>query len=113
MRTPKSLALLLAFGCYVPLVLADDASVKISSPAEGAKLSKTAQVKINYDVTPGPKGDHTHIYLDGEQVDVLHKLKGIYALDAPAAGKHDICIKVVNRNHTPIGVEQCIKVSVE
>ncbi len=113
MRTLKSLALLLALGCYVPLVLADDAAVKISSPADGAKLSKAAQTKISYEVTPGSKGDHTHLYVDGKEVDVLRQLKGTHTLDALALGKHDICIKIVSKGHTPIGVQQCIKVSVE
>ncbi|MDE2117187.1 MAG: hypothetical protein KGJ19_01170 [Betaproteobacteria bacterium] len=113
MRTLKLLAVLLAFGCYAPLVLAADASVTISSPADGAKLSRTAQTNINYEVVPGPKGDHTHVYVDDKQVDVLHQLKGSYALESLAPGKHEICIKVVNRNHTPIDVQKCIKVSVE
>lgn len=113
MRTLKSLALLLAFGCYVPLVLADDALVKISLPADGAKLDKTAQTKINYEVIPGAKGDHTHLYIDDKEVGVLRQLKGTHTLESLAPGKHDICIKIVNKGHTPIGVQQCIKVSVE
>ena len=40
MRTLNSLAVLFAIGCYVPLALADDASVTISSPADGAKLGR-------------------------------------------------------------------------
>jgi hypothetical protein len=59
MRTLKSLAVLLAFGCYVPFALAAEASVAISSPADGEKLSRTAKTLINYEVTPGPEGDHT------------------------------------------------------
>lgn len=113
MRTLKLLAVLLAFNCYVPSVLAADASIKISSPAEGATLSKTAPTKIDYEVIPGPKGDHAHLYVDGKQEDVLHKLKGNDTLEALAPGKHEICIKIVNRSHTPIGVQQCVKVSVE
>jgi len=113
MRTLKALAVLLAFGCYVPFVLAADASVAISSPADGAKLSRTAQTKINYEVTPGPKGDHTHLYVDDKEVAVLRQLKGSYTLESLASGKHEICIKVVSKGHTPIGVQQCIKVSVE
>jgi len=113
MRTLKSLAALLAFGCYVPLALADDASVTISSPADGTKLSWAEPTGINYEVIPGPKGDHTHIYVDDEEVGVLRRLKGSYTLESPAPGKHEICIKIVNKGHTPIGVQRCIKVSVE
>ena len=113
MRILKSLAILLAFGCYAPLVLADDASVTISSPADGAKLSRTAQTKINYEVMPGSKGDHVHLYVDDKEVGVLRQLKGSYTLESLAPGKHEICIKIVSKGHTPIGVQQCIKVSVE
>ncbi len=113
MRTLNSLAVLFAFGCYVPLVLAADATVTISSPADGAKLSRTAQTKINYEVMPGPKGDHTHLYVDDKEVGVLRQLKGSYPLESLAPGKHEICIKVVNKGHTPIGAQQCVKVSVE
>lgn len=113
MRTLKSLTVLLAFFCYVPFVLAADASVDISSPADGAKLSRTAQTKISYEVTPGPKGDHTHLYVDDNEVGVLRQLKGSHTLESLEPGKHEICIKVVNKGHTPIGVQQCIKVSVE
>ncbi len=72
-----------------------------------------AQNKISYEVIPGPKGDHTHLYLDSKEVAVLRQLKGSHTFETLAEGNHDICIKVVNKNHTPIGVEKCIKVKVE
>ena len=113
MYTIKSLSVLLAFGCYAPLALAADASVVISAPADGAVLSRAAQTLINYEVTPGPKGDHTHLYVDGKEENVLRQLKGSLTLEPLAPGKHEICIKIVNKGHTPIGVQQCNKVSVE
>lgn len=113
MRTLNSLATLIAFSCCVPLVLADDASVTISSPANGAKLSRTEQTKINYEVMLGSKGDHTHLYVDDKEMGVLRQLKGSYTLESLAQGKHEVCIKIVNKGHTPIGTQQCIKVSVE
>jgi len=116
LRTLKSLAVLLAFGCYVPLVLAGDASVVISSPADGAKLSRTAKTKINYEVISGSKGDHTphaHLYVDDNEAGVLRQLKGSHTLKSLAPGKHEICIRIVTNGPTPIGVQQCIKVSVE
>ena len=92
---------------------AADASVKITSPADGAKLDAMAQNKLVYEVIPGPKGDHIHLYVDGKEAAILRELKGSYALETLAPGKHDICVKVVNKGHTPIGVEQCIKVIAE
>ena len=92
---------------------AADASVKITSPADGAKLDAMAQNKLVYEAIPGPKGDHMHLYVDGKEAAILRQLKGSYALETLAPGKHDICVKVVNKGHTPIGVEQCIKVTAE
>lgn len=94
-------------------LMAADASVTITAPADGAKLDAMEQNKIVYDVVPGPKGDHTHLYVDGKEVAILRKLKGSHTLASLAPGKHAICIKVVNKAHTPIGVEKCIKVSVD
>jgi len=109
----KLLAALLAFGCCVSLALAEDASVTISSPADGAKLSRTAQTKINYETIPGLKGDHVHLYVDDYKEDASHQLKGSFTLDPMAPGKHEICILIANKGHNPIGVQKCIKVSVE
>ena len=94
------------------LSLAQEASVKITSPAQGAKLDVMVQNQVVYEVVPGPKGDHTHLYVDGKEVAVLRQLKGSTTLESLVPGQHDICIKVVNKAHTPIGVEQCVKVSV-
>src|SRR3989338_8105897 len=39
--------------------------------------------------------------------------KGSSTLDPLMPGMHEICAKMVNKNHTPIGVERCIKVTAE
>jgi hypothetical protein len=113
MRTLNSLAVLFALGCHVPLALADDATATISSPTDGAKLSRTTQTIINYEVIPGSNGDHVHLYVDDKQAGALRQLKGSHTLELLAPGKHEICIKVANKGHSLIGVSQCIKVSVE
>lgn len=114
MRKLKRLMILsaLAFAASTAFA-AEQASVRITSPAEGARLDAMTQPKIEYDVKPGPKGDHTHLYVDGKEEAVLRKLKGSYTLNALSPGEHNLCIKVVNKGHTPIGVEQCIKVTVQ
>lgn len=92
---------------------AETGAVKIVTPAEGAKLDAMAENRISYEVTPGERGDHTHLYVDGKEAAVLRQLKGSHALDTLTPGKRELCIKVVNKNHTPIGVEKCVKVTVE
>ena len=93
--------------------LAAEPSVTIRSPADGATLDAMEQAQIVYDVVPGPRGDHTHLYIDGKEVAILRQLKGSRTLESMAPGPHEICIKVVNKAHTPIGVQQCIHVTVD
>lgn len=97
---------------YAQISFAENASAKITSPADGAKLDSMAQNKVAYEVTPGPKGNHIHLYVDKKQAAILRQLKGSYALETLSPGQHEICIKVVDKGHTPIGVEQCVKVTV-
>jgi len=58
----NAFGLLLAASIYVPVALAADASVEISSPAAGATLKAGSPIPVTYNVVPGSKGDHTHIY---------------------------------------------------
>lgn len=102
-----------ACALFATNVMAAEPSVTVTAPADGAKLDAMEQNKIVYDVVPGPKGDHTHLYVDGKEVAILRELKGSYTLASLAPGKHAICIKVVNKAHTPIGVEKCIDVSLD
>ena len=104
----------LLFTCALGLsgaVFAQDASVMISSPMDGAKVSASAPTKVTYEVVPGPKGDHVHLYVDNGEASVIRQLKGSTSVGPLSAGPHTLCIKVVDKAHTPIGVEKCIKVT--
>ena len=95
-------------------VFAAEPYAKIKSPPDGAKLDAMSQNKIEYEVNPGPGGDHVHLYIDDREAAILRKLSGTHTLsDALLPGAHKICIKVVNKAHVPIGVEQCIQVRSE
>lgn len=113
MKKLMSLFVLLAAGCSSAWALAEEASVKFLSPADGARLDSMAQNKASYEVVPGPRGDHVHFYIDGQEVAVLRQLKGSYTMETLGPGKHELCIKVVNKGHTPIGVQHCINVTAE
>lgn len=114
MRTVNSLALLLVFGCYVPVVLAADAKVVISSPAEGAKISPTSKIEVAFEATPGANGDHVHLYVDdGKDAVVLRTLKGNHTLKPLAPGKHGICVRLVNKGHAEVGAQDCVMFRVE
>lgn len=96
-----------------PVALAAEAKINITSPANDARLDAKAQNKIIYDAILNGQGDHIHVYVDGKQTALLRQIKGSHSLDLLTQGKHEICVKIVDRNHTPIGVERCIKVVAE
>lgn len=107
-------SLLLVLGLNAAQVtLADEPSVTIKSPDDGAKLDVMEQHQLVYEVVPGPRGDHVHVYIDDVEVDILRELEGSYTLPSIDTGEHDLCIRVVNKAHVPIGIEGCITVSME
>lgn len=95
------------------LASAAEAKIDIISPADGSRLDAKAQSKLAYEVTLGGGGDHVHLYVDGKQTALLRQTKGSYTLDPLMPGMHEICARMVNKNHTPTGVERCIKVTAE
>lgn len=106
-------AVIIAFACSTGTAIAKEPGVKILAPADAAKLASEAENVLSYEVMKGHKGDHVHVYVDGKEVGTLHKRKGDYTLKELAAGERQLCVKVVNKGHTPIGMERCIKVTVE
>jgi hypothetical protein len=104
----------MAFDLTGPVFSAEEASpaaVTISSPVDGSKLAGSS-AKINYDVTAAPKAEHVHVFVDGEEVARLHQLKGSYSVDKLSVGKHWLCVRVVDKGHTPVGAEKCVGVTV-
>ena len=84
--------------------------VTITSPADGTVVNSTDKIKLNFEATPGPDGDHLHLNVDGKRVEVIHQLKGITEAGPLAAGKHRICLTVNTKAHIPTGIEGCINV---
>jgi outer membrane usher protein FimD/PapC len=91
---------------------AAEGSVVIQSPANGQKLDIMEQNRLQYQVTPGPGGDHVHVYVNDKEVGILRQLQGSYTFESLPEGDNTICVKVVNKAHVPIGVQQCVKVTV-
>lgn len=96
-----------------PALAAGEGKVTIVSPRNGAVLDALDENRLVYEVDPGPRGDHVHVYVDGKEAGILRKLKGSYLLETPSPGPHELCVKVVNKGHVPVGLEQCIRVSVK
>lgn len=95
------------------LAISKEASIKILSPLDGETLFRSAKNRINFEASPGLTGDHIHLYIDDKDPVVLHQLNGNYTFPKLEAGNRDICLKLVDKNHTPIGVDKCVKVKVE
>lgn len=110
----KTAAILLATGLSWPLALsAQTAAVRIDEPKEGATLDAKAKNNLVYEYQPAPPGDHVHAYVDGKQVAILRERKGRYPLKSLSPGMREVCVKMVNKAHAPIGVDQCVQVSVQ
>lgn len=88
----------------------EQAKVVISAPTDGAVLPANQPVKVSYMATPGPKGNHVHLYVDGERIAVLQQLSGEYELKSLSPGKHKINLEIVTKDHQPIGVGKEINV---
>lgn len=109
-RTLPAMLFAALFAIGLQQALAAEGSVRILQPAEGATLDAMEQNKLVYEVEPGPRGDHIHVYIDGKEVGILRERKGSYTLETLAPGRHELCIKVVNKAHTPVGIQKCVAV---
>lgn len=107
------LVLLFCFTFIVPPVFAADGEVKITSPQDSATLEGNKPFNVSYEMVLGPDGNHAHLYVDKKREALLYKLKDQYTIKIVSKGQHDICIKEVNKNHTPIGIQKCIKITIK
>lgn len=114
-RIAQSLCISLLFVshlCILPAA-AEDSFATILAPADGAKLDAKQSNKLDYEIKAAPKVDHVHLFVDGDEAAMAHKLKGSFKLKPLKPGDHKICVSPVNKNHTPIGAQACITVTVQ
>lgn len=97
----------------IPSISLAQGSVKIQSPTDSATLDAMDEHRLVYEVVPGPRGDHAHVLVDNKEVAILRELKGSYLLETLSTGKHKLCVSVANKTHVLIGIEQCVRVSVD
>lgn len=112
MRNLSMLALVLTSLAAQP-VAAAEARIDITSPADGAKIKAGMPSQLAYEFNLGGEADHAHLYVDEKMVSLLRQKKGSQTIDPLMAGMHEICAKMVDKNHTPVGVERCIKITAE
>jgi Family of unknown function (DUF6130) len=98
---------------FVLPAAAEDSYATILAPADGAKLDAKQNNKLEYEIKAAPKVDHVHLFVDGDEAAMAHKLKGSFKLGSLKPGSHKVCVTPVNKNHTPIGAQTCITVTVQ
>jgi Family of unknown function (DUF6130) len=98
---------------FVMPAMAEDSYATILAPADGAKLDAKQSNKLEYEIKAAPKVDHVHLFVDGDEAAMAHKLKGSFKLGSLKPGGHKVCVSPVNKNHTPIGAQACITVTVQ
>jgi len=109
----KSLSILCCLLAMWVSQVAADPNLKILSPVDGAIVKEGESIDVVYDIKPNRGGDHSHIYLNQKEAGILRRKKATFTLDPLPLGEHSICLKVVNKAHTPIGQETCISVTRE
>jgi hypothetical protein len=112
-RTPILASLALGLALAIPSTGFGQGTVLITSPGDGATLDAMDEIRLAYEVNPGPRGDHAHLYVDNKEVAILRERKGSYLLETLSSGNRSLCVKVVNKAHVPIGIGQCIQVTVK
>ena len=91
----------------------DQASIKIVSPKDHEQLEADETYQLEYEVDPGPGGDHFHVWVDKDRGPGIHDRKGKYTLPKMAPGEHVLTIKVVDKADFTTGPEQSIHVVVK
>lgn len=101
------------FACIATPVVAQSVKYGILSPMDGATVSATKDVQIQFDFRNEAKAQHVHLFLDETQIAMGHKAYGEIMAGPLSAGKRKICVSPVNANHTPVGERSCITVIAE
>ncbi len=109
-RGAQAGCILILFLVIMKVNAVTDPNLKILSPADGAFFKEGESIPVKYEIKPNPGGDHSHIYINHKEAGILRRKKATFTLPPLPAGEHSICMKVVNKAHTPIGQETCIKV---
>ena len=102
----------IALSLVASLAKAGTISMKILAPEDHARIEAREELRLLYEVIPGPGGDHFHVWVDGKRGPGVHDTKGAYVLPKLSSGEHVITIKVVDKAHIPIGSQQSITVTV-
>src|SRR2546429_2333270 len=114
MKAPPFLPLVPASTLRPAVPSAKNARLIFVPPADNERVERGEEYQLVYEVTPGPGGDHFHVWVDGQRGPGIHDSKGVYTLPKfSTVGEHDVTIKVVDKGHIPTGPQQSIKLNAQ
>jgi hypothetical protein len=90
---------------------AQEGSIQITSPKDGAEINGQARNEVVFDVNHTANGNHLHFYIDDGGPTIVREWKGNFTLPSLSLGKHEICIKEATVDHVLTGLQKCISVT--
>jgi hypothetical protein len=93
----------------------DDEQLSITSPADGATVRVPFTLTWDSAVALGPPDsgkDHVHVFVDGDSNDYTVVGGTKLRLTDLAPGRHEVSISLQHADHTPVGPEDMIEVTV-
>jgi hypothetical protein len=89
--------------------------VTITSPSDGAAVQVPFTLTWDSTVPLGPPDsgkDHVHVYVDGDENDYTVVGGNRFRLDDLGPGTHEVTITLQHADHSPVGPEDSIEVTV-
>lgn len=94
----------------IPIAHGEETSIiKIVSPIDRAQINTEQEYPLTYEVALGPGGNHFHVWVDDKRGPGVLDLSGTYFLPGLSPGEHVITLRIVDRQHSPTGVEKSIR----
>ncbi len=102
-------AFILSLGVSLsPAQAAEKTSVRITSPKNGATVH--SPVMVHYLYHKGPKGDHVHLFVDGQFTEPTHD--NPIKVKLPK-GKHTLTLKAATAGHKILGPMSKVTINVK
>lgn len=90
--------------------------ITILSPHNGATFDNGTGIKLKYNVTLSPDGNHIHVYIDHQSPIIDRNVENCpcsITLPDLSPGKHTIAMKEATISHVLTGVEDTISIDVK
>jgi hypothetical protein len=102
-----SVALLVASAPTQVLGQANDPTVRIVSPSDGAVVPAETKFRLKMQITPDDFGGHVHVYVDGRLRKMVFSESTRLRLQP---GRHAVKVELVDNGHHRLGATDTITV---